>query len=92
MRLHYSIIFIHDYDDVNVARLLDKLSSIGDTQKWEKELYKYLLQWDMIENRYDESVEPFYGTSDTVVQFENYILSYNTRLGYVALSVYEEEE
>jgi len=89
MNKYYSIVFINDYDDEYVSRILDELRQIGDTSEKEKRLYEHLLQWDNGEYC-EEQERPFYGTSDNVVHFNEYILSYNTRLGYAGLEIVEK--
>jgi len=79
-----SVVFIHDYDDKEVENLLQKLREIGDTEQKERKLLEHLKQWDYgdIGELY---TEPSAGQEDTSVKIEEYILSYNTRLGYVGL-------
>ena len=80
-----NIVLIHDYEDATVNRLLHEFNSI-DYDNPIKESIDYLSQWDYgKESEYDLMDNPPYGTSDYTEQIEEYVLSYNLRLGYMAL-------
>ena len=80
-----NIVFVHDYEDATVNRLLHEFNSI-DYDNPIKESIDYLSQWDYgKESEYDLMDNPPWGTSDYTEQIEEYVLSYNVGLGYMAL-------
>ena len=80
-----NIVLIHDYEDATVNRLLHEFNSMEHDDPI-KESVDYLSQWDYgKESEYDLMDNPPYGTSDYTEQIEEYVLSYNLGLGYMAL-------
>lgn len=79
---YHNIIFMYDYDDEQAERFLN--GALEDNIMTESEMIDYLSQWD-----YDETIgenrEPW-GTEDETFEIDDYVLSWNTRLGYVALT------
>jgi len=55
----------------------------------EPEMLKYLMQWDM-GNSTETSPTPAHGTSDKVYRKGDYIMSYNSGLGYAGLEKIED--
>ena len=95
-KVYTNIIFIHDYENTEVKRLLNSLylidSGIEDT---EEKLINYLSQWDYGDSA-DISSAPPWGSSDTLYSMDRgssedvYMLSYNLGLGYASLTIVQE--
>lgn len=86
MTTYYNTIaFFHDYQDKTVTEFLE-----GEIEA--KELVDYLACWDSGETTPFDSTEPNHGTDDRTEVIGEYILSWNSRLGYAGLDRQYEYE
>ena len=77
---YHNIVFLHDYQDEQVAAFLD-----GDMDDFGR-IIAHLSQWDYgTENEHSPADTSSGGYSDESYEAGDYILSWNTGLGYVGL-------
>lgn len=78
------IVFIQYSEDViEPEKILEEQGNDG--------LFKYLKQWDYGEYWETQDI-PFYGKDDNVFYYDNYILSYNSRIPYFGLEIMIDED
>ena len=78
-------VFSHTQEHEGIYEVWDSLCTWPNEED-EKRLFHYLEQWDYGRHSEDEiSTEPGAGSGDTVRKFGDYILTYNTKLGYAGL-------
>lgn len=84
-----TVVFIQDYENETIDKLLHELRIVSSMDDAEHTAIEYLKQWDNGEyyEYYNISNEQPWGASDTVHKENEYILSYNTMLGYMALTI-----
>lgn len=88
-KLYHDIVFINEYDDETIKDFLND----NTRNLKESDVVEYLAQWDYgSEMEHSPRNEPPYGTSDTVFKYGEYILSYNSGLGYAGLTRIEERQ
>jgi hypothetical protein len=74
--MYQQIVFIQGDEAIEPLSILE--------EHGQSALFDYCLQWDMGDGG-DESNDAPWGKDDDLFQFEDYFLSYNTRIGYVGL-------
>ncbi len=91
MKLYRSVVFLQDYTLEGEER--ERFTKmIGDRDI--EELYQYLLQWEYHEG--EETANKPWGESDNIQSFDKYmgteyVVSWNSGLGYAALTHIREE-
>lgn len=80
-----------EYEDVFFAQgeEADEILEIID-QKGERAALEYMKQWHY-PGEHMTRAEPGHGSDDKIFEKDGYILSYNTRIGYVGLSYRQED-
>jgi hypothetical protein len=86
-----SIVFMQgeDADWVlnHMLRFDRKVTYRGATDKTVERAFEHLKQWDFgEESEHDPSEGISWGTSDTTFEEGEYVIAYNSRLGYVSLN------
>lgn len=71
------IIFLQDEDAIEALKILE--------MKGEQEALKYLLEWDYGEGPVRTLKGVPWGTLDQVYRYKDYIMTYNTGIGYIGL-------
>lgn len=88
MAKYSHIVFMQDDEGSEVVdrltRCTDGFTVYGPTAETIAEAIEYLSQWDYGDD-YDVRDEPSAGTSDDTVREGEYLLTWNTGLGYVGL-------
>lgn len=84
-----NIVFMQDDEGREVVDSLCNVEGVvahGATAESIMKTIEYLSQWDYgDESEYDIREEIGAGTNDTVVEYDEYVLTYNLGLGYVGL-------
>jgi hypothetical protein len=79
MKIYHNIVFMQGDDAAEALQILD--------DKGERAALNHLAQWDYgTENEHSPETEEPWGSSDSTYKNGAYIMSYNTRLGYIGLT------
>lgn len=78
MTIYRDVVFLQGEDADPYLRMIDE----GDAEA----VYHEFIQWDMDDDFLHESEEPSWGSSDSVLRFGDYALSYNSALSYIGLT------